>query len=57
MNTEEVIPDTGSTNSGNNSNVHTSSDNSSVKAIANADIDKAKKEQDKAAKKSEKNNK
>ncbi|MNZ84408.1 hypothetical protein D3C78_1031630 [compost metagenome] len=57
VNFEEPLPDTGSINSGNNSNVHASSDNSSVKAIANAGNGKTKKEQEKAAKQSEKNNK
>lgn len=55
MNFEETLPDTGSINSGNNGNIHASSDNSSVKAIANAG-GKADKHKKKAAKESAKKN-
>ncbi|MNE29978.1 hypothetical protein D3C80_1234750 [compost metagenome] len=55
-NTEEVLPETGSANTGNSSNIQTASNSTGAKSIADAGKGKKGKGQNKAAKESDKNN-
>ncbi|MNO21915.1 Serine/threonine-protein kinase PrkC [compost metagenome] len=55
-NTEVVLPETGSANTGNSSNIQTASNSTGAKSIADAGKGKKGKGQNKAAKESDKNN-